>query len=209
MKITKFVHSCLLVEDQGKTFLIDPGNYTAESKLLDITTLEKLDYILITHEHQDHMDISFIKEILLKFPQVAIITNDSAKEKLFAEGVLVSQEVPSFIKMEEVPHEKIFGVTQPPKNILVTIDDMLTDPGDSLSFNKTTKVLALPIQAPWGDTTRAAELASKLKPEVIIPIHDWHWNDQAREGIYKRLEDFFAQNAITFIPLQNGVPVEV
>ncbi|MDO8655088.1 MAG: MBL fold metallo-hydrolase, partial [bacterium] len=52
MKITKYVHSCLLVEEQGKTALIDPGNYTFQSKALDLRYIEKLDFVLITHEHQ-------------------------------------------------------------------------------------------------------------------------------------------------------------
>ena len=68
MKISKHLHSCLLAEEAGKIILIDPGNYTFEEKALDIGKLEKLDFLLITHEHQDHIYLPFLKIIFEKFP---------------------------------------------------------------------------------------------------------------------------------------------
>lgn len=207
MQITKYLHSCLLVEEVGKKFLLDPGNYTAEAKVLNINNLDKLDYLLITHEHQDHMYIPLIKKILLKFPDLAIITNPSAKKLLEKEGINSSTKATDLIKVESVPHEKVFG-GEPPMNILFRIDD-LTHPGDSLHFNSSTKILALPVQAPWGSLTQAVKLAVSLKPKVILPIHDWYWNDIARELFYKRLESYFATLGIKFIGLKTGVQVTV
>jgi hypothetical protein len=62
------------------------------------------------------------------------------------------------------------------------------------------------VQAPWGSTVNAVKLALELKPRYVIPIHDWHWNEQAREGMYKNLENIFKQNEITFIKAVNGEP---
>jgi len=69
MKISKHIHSCLLVEDEGKTILIDPGKYSYDEKALNVVSLEKLDMIAITHQHSDHMYIPLIKEIVAMFPQ--------------------------------------------------------------------------------------------------------------------------------------------
>ena len=85
MKISKHIHSCLLIKEQGKTILLDPGNYSYESKALDINSLKQLDFIGITHEHADHMYIPWIKEIVVKFPNVKIITNDSCVKLLAKE----------------------------------------------------------------------------------------------------------------------------
>src|SRR3990167_1958183 len=93
MKISKYIHSCLLVEDEGKTILIDPGNYTFEEKGLDIGKLEKLDFLLITHEHPDHMHMPLIKEILEKFPQAQIISNNSVKKILEERGINATENV--------------------------------------------------------------------------------------------------------------------
>lgn len=208
MKISKHVHSCLLLEEVGKRFLIDPGQFTYEAKALDLNSLDMLDYLLITHEHPDHFYLPFIKEILAKFPQVNIITNSSIVEILEKEGIKASSEEDELVKIEEVPHEKVFGI-EPPKNVMFTIDGKLADPGDSHHFKTSAKVLALPIQAPWGSTTAAVELATSLKPEVIIPIHDWHWHDAARAWMYQRLEKHFDSLGIRFLGLETGQEEEI
>ena len=87
MKITKYVHSCLIIEEKGKTVLIDPGSYTAQENALKADELKKPDYILITHEHNDHMHLPLIKEILAKFPKTKIISNNSVAGILAKEGI--------------------------------------------------------------------------------------------------------------------------
>lgn len=208
MKISKHVHSCLLVEDEGKKFLFDPGNYTFEENALNITYIDTLDYLLITHEHPDHMCIPLIKDIIAKFPQVKIITNDSAVELLRKKGIQATSEGDELIKLEEVPHERVFS-GEPPKNVMITINNKLTDPGDSHHFQTSSPILALPIQAPWGHTTAAVELAKALKPRIIIPIHDWHWNDKARQVMYRRLEEFFKPLGIRFVGLETNRVIEL
>ena len=63
MKITKFLHSCLLVENQGTTILTDPGFYTYRENILPLDKITRIDYIAITHEHEDHLYIPFLKRI--------------------------------------------------------------------------------------------------------------------------------------------------
>jgi len=206
MKITKFLHSCLLIEEGDLKVLVDPGNMSFEENVLE--NLPKIDYLLITHEHADHMYIPGIKQILAEYPGVKILTNPSAAQLLKEEQIEVSVELPDFVKIYEVPHEKIpFGPA--PSNFQFDLFGKLTDPGDSHSFSQTLEILALPIQAPWGSTSKAVELALELKPKVILPIHDYHWKDSVRQGLYQRLESFFADKGIKFIPLETGVQVEV
>jgi L-ascorbate metabolism protein UlaG (beta-lactamase superfamily) len=85
--------------------------------------------------------------------------------------------------------------------------DRLTHPGDSHSFAETKAILALPVQAPWGSTRNAVKLALQLKPKYIVPIHDWHWNDAAREQIYGRFERLLTPEGITFLKLKNSEPI--
>lgn len=208
MKISKHVHSCLLVQEAGKVILIDPGNYTAQEHALNIDTINQLDAIVITHEHPDHMDIPTIKTLIAKFPDVKIFSNLSVKDILGDEKIEVLTSGNEYVQMSPVPHEKIwFG--SPVPNIMATLFGRFTTPGDSHSFKIQTEILALPVQAPWGSTTRAVELAIELKPKVIIPIHDWHWRDEARKGMYQRLKEYFAQNGIDFKAVETGDVVEV
>jgi metal-dependent hydrolase (beta-lactamase superfamily II) len=83
MKVTKFAHSCFLIEDLGQKILIDPGIYSdQQNQLID------LNFVLITHEHPDHFDIDSIKQIISNNPTVKIITNTAVKKILDAENII-------------------------------------------------------------------------------------------------------------------------
>ncbi len=207
MQITKYVHSCLLVEHDGYAVLFDPGEYSYDSHLLDLSSLSKLDVVIITHEHQDHYHVPFLQDILRKFPQVQIVTNTELAQVLKQVSPNVNNAIPSWITSEEVVHERVFGVSEMPQNSLFTVFNTLTHPGDSFSFHTSSSVLALPLQAPWGDVTEAVELAEKLAPKIIIPIHDWHWKDEARKGVYARLEQYFLKQGIRFLNIESGQTV--
>lgn len=207
MKITKFVHSCLLVEMPepiNRTALFDPG--TMSESALDVDSLEYLDDILITHIHADHMSVDLIKQLVAKFPEVRITAPADAVEALKNEGITASSQPPEGVIIFEAPHEKLepFMMAEPPDELGYHYLELLSDPGDSHSFSETKEILALPIQAPWGSTRRAVELALELKPKYVIPIHDWHWSDDARRASYNNLEKIFADNGITFLKPETG-----
>ncbi len=194
MKITKLVHSCLLVEDKGKAVLIDPGIYSKEAVLA--SNFASLDYMLITHEHADHFYLPLLKQIREKFPQVKIITNKSIAKILEQEGIKAFTNSEEGIGIVPANHEKILG--KEVENVAFTLFNQLTHPGDSLQIATTTDILALPIQAPWGSMVEAIEKAVDLKPKVIIPIHDWHWKDEARNSLYTMADEYASNKGILF-----------
>lgn len=207
MKITKYIHSCLLVEENNKTILIDPGSFSYEANVLDIAVMQRLDYVLITHEHADHCYLPFIKELLAKFPAAKIMSNQEVAALLAKENIAVQTRGDDAIEMESVKHERIFDTA--PANTKFDIFATLTHPGDSLHFSSTKKILALPITAPWGSTEWAYETAIKLKPKVIIPIHDWLWRDEIRQGMSKRLQKMLSAYGIDFKSIESGETIEV
>lgn len=56
MKVTKFGHCCLLIEEEGLRILTDPGSYSTRQN-----DVQNIDVILITHEHPDHLHIESLK----------------------------------------------------------------------------------------------------------------------------------------------------
>lgn len=208
MKITKLVHSCLLVEMPDRTALFDPGNMSE----VDVDSLQWLDDIFITHKHADHMDVALIKQLREKFPDVRITAPADATEDLRQAGVSdVQTEPPEGVSFFDAPHEAIrpYMDADPPQELGYHYLGKLSHPGDSHSFSETMPILALPMQAPWGSTVDAVKLALELKPRYIVPIHDWHWSDAARTSAYDKLEKLFAENGITFLKLETGKPVVV
>ena len=207
MKITKLVHSCLLVEMPApinRTALFDPGSYST----VDVDSLEFLDDIIITHGHGDHFDLELVKRLVAKFPNVHITAPEEVVEQLNAESIPATSAASEGLTFFDSPHEVIrpFMQVDPPQEIGVHYLDTLSHPGDSHSFHETKTVLALPVQAPWGSTVSAVKLALELKPKYIVPIHDWHWSDAARESTYERMEKVFGEQGITFIKTVNGEP---
>lgn len=208
MKITKFVHACLLVETPDRVALFDPGSMSEAA--LDVDKLTRLDDIFITHIHGDHVSVPLLKQLIAKFPAVRITSTDEVVKQLAAEGIKATTTPPAGVTFFDSPHESVaplFG--QPPEQIGIHYLDMLSHPGDSHSFTETKAILALPIAAPWGSTIRALNLALELKPRHVLPIHDWHWRDEAREQTYNMFERVLGEQGITFHKLETGQPVEI
>ncbi|MDB5170622.1 MAG: hypothetical protein JWO35_316 [Candidatus Saccharibacteria bacterium] len=210
MKITKFVHSCLLVEmpaPVNRTVLFDPGVMSEQA--LDVTNLAYLDDIIITHAHSDHLSMTLLRILDSKFPNVQITAPSEVVDRLEAEGITATNQASEGITFFDSPHESVEPLFPHPEQIGVHYLDKLTHPGDSHSFTETKAILALPIAAPWGSTIKAFNLAAELKPRYVLPIHDWHWRDEAREQTYALFEARLAERGITFLKLQTGQPVVV
>ena len=209
MRITKYVHSCLLVEKNSRAVLFDPGDYSRAYGMLDVDALGELEAILITHGHFDHCNVDLLKSIRQRSPEVSIVSNPEVVEQLEAENIQATTQAPEGIACREARHQPLPWRTPVPDNWSFTVFDRLTHPGDSLQISQSAPVLALPMQGPWGSLREALDLALQLRPEKIIPIHDWHLRDEARQALYNGAQDFLGQYGIDFLPVKNGRPIEV
>jgi L-ascorbate metabolism protein UlaG (beta-lactamase superfamily) len=205
--IHKFTHSCLYIEDEGISFLFDPGTYTSNEKSLDVDNIPSLDYLLITHEHADHFDINLIRKITDKFPDAKILTNPSVQNLLSNENIDSSSQEEKMLLFRKAAHERVLGPEV--ENWTMTIGEKIFNPGDSYQFNSTKEVLILPIQAPWGHMVRAVKKAEQVKPKYVIPVHDWHWKKEARQALYEQAAHSLKKNNIIFITNINEKPFEL
>src|SRR3989344_2231682 len=87
MIISKFGHCCLLIEIDGIRIMTDPGFYSTLQN-----EAKGVDYIFITHEHQDHFHLESLKIVLKNNPQAKIVTN---------------RGVGKLLGVEKIPHEII------------------------------------------------------------------------------------------------------
>lgn len=211
MKITKYVHSCLLIEHGGKVVLCDPGQFSWESGLFDVDALTRLDLIVVTHEHFDHLYLPFVQALRAKFPEVPILTTPSVQQQLAENGIAnvttESHELAAVFSSKQ--HASLDPLGAAPENIAAHVFGLVTVGGDRHDLEETKAVLALPATAPWGSLTGAASMLERLKPRYVIPIHDWHWNEAARAGAYDRLDAFTKEHGIVFLRPTDGQPIEV
>jgi L-ascorbate metabolism protein UlaG (beta-lactamase superfamily) len=74
-----FGHACILIEAQGTSMLFDPVlSYTYESSISRYTYLdlpEAIDYVLITHNHQDHVLFETLLQIRHKVRNIVVPRN--------------------------------------------------------------------------------------------------------------------------------------
>lgn len=210
MKLTKLVHSCVLLEDGEKAALFNPGIYSWQSGLIEVGSFPKLDGVVVTHKHADHLAEPFVKAITAAQPNVQWFAPADAHEELKAMGVknVTDQSMGDF-EVKTVPHAKVepFGVQV--NNLIVHWNGKVTDPGDTHDFSETKDILLLPVQAPWGTTIRAFELGIELKPKYLVPIHDYMWVDDWRDTIYDGLERVFANTDTKVVRPANGEVINI
>lgn len=176
MKITKFGHCCLLIEEKGVRILTDPGNYSTQQD-----EVKNIDYVLITHEHPDHFHIESVKAILKNNPQVKIITNKSVGALLQKEGITFSLVedgenmdaggvlIEGFGKLHALMHTSI----PPVENTGFFVANKLFYPGDALTNpGKKVEILALPVAGPWMRLLEAIDYALEVKPKTCFPVHE-------------------------------------
>lgn len=177
MKITKLGHCCLLIETKGKRILTDPGSYTIEAH----SKIENIDYILFTHEHQDHYHIESLRTILEKNPQAVIYSNNSVSELLDKEGIKHTQiNHADSILLGEISvtgigekHAQMHSTIPLSSNLGYFIDGRLWYPGDAFTNpERAVEILALPVSGPWMKLSEAIDYALLLKPKKVFPVHD-------------------------------------
>lgn len=177
MKLTKYEHACVVLEDKGQKVIIDPGSFT--QTLQDVSNVVAL---VITHEHQDHFDLTQIEKITRENPEVLIFVPEGLDLQFDTEmGGIVhavsagdEHEVEPFtLKFFGGQHALIHKTLPRPANVGVLVNQTVYYPGDS--FDKPDvrpKVLLTPVSAPWLKIGESIDFVDTVKPEVCIPTHN-------------------------------------
>lgn len=208
MRITKLGHSCLFVQTDDRVAIFDPGVW---SDGFDIDALERVDRIIITHAHPDHFDIEKIRALIEKFPDAHIVCNQQIQQLAKDQGINATyrEETQCTVRFD-APHEElpIPGASIPEENGY-HFKDLISSPGDSHSFFETKKVLAMPFIAPWGKTGDAVNKVLQLKPEYVLPIHDWHYTPEARKWLDGLLETALEGSGVKLLSSEPGLTHEI
>lgn len=215
MKIIKYPHSCLLVEDNGRKLLIDPGGFSFGEKFLP-EQAGAVDTIIITHSHPDHLSLENLKKFL-NLKQALIIASPYIVGSLEKEGLKGQslgngeiREIAGFtIQAFNAPHEPVPFPTPP--NFAYLINRRLLHPGDSYAHITIPdlEVLALPTQGPWMRLVDAVEYGLKISPKKVIPIHNALWKPEIgamfEAGVFQKLRE----TGIETISLKDGSNIEL
>ncbi len=217
MKVTKFGHSCLYVEEGDARILIDPGSYVFKETTVRPEDIPAADVILLTHEHADHTDPDALR-VILKKNAASIWTNAGVQVALAKHGIaseVIARGATRTMKGVSVrgiacDHGFISDKYPRVENIGFLVAGRLFDPGDCVTPSEEVHadILALPIAAPWMAVREAVDFALRVKPKVVIPIHDRivRWPEMPWYAI---IEKGLEGSGTAFRVLPIGTPVEL
>lgn len=207
MKITKYLHSCLVFELDGYKLLFDPGKFSfAEGRVTPLMFAD-VDSIIITHIHPDHLDTENLKKIV-ELSQAAIYTNTQVGEAIAKEGLsynLMEQGTynigPFNLQAFPVQHEPLLDNPIPQMTGFL-INDKVLHPVDSMEASLTRfkgfELLLLVTMAPFANELRIASFADSIKPKQILPVHDGYAKDFFIAQRYQNYKLHFDKAGITF-----------
>lgn len=199
MKLTKFTHSCVRLEKNGRALVIDPGTFSESEE-----ALAGADAVLITHEHSDHVDVPAVVSALKGTPELQVHApagvaaqltekagNDGGRVHAVEPGTSFEAagfDVRSFGGQHALIHAHVPVVA----NIGYLIDENVYHPGDSFIIpdGVNVKTLLVPIHAPWSKVGEVVDFVIGVRAPKAYPVHDGLLNELGRgivEGHVTRL----------------------
>ncbi|NCD70804.1 MBL fold metallo-hydrolase [Mucilaginibacter sp. R11] len=219
MKITKYLHSCLVFEQSDFKLLFDPGTFSFAEGTVTPEMFKDVDAVIITHKHPDHIDPENLKKII-DISGAALYTNSEVaaeiqKIGMNAELIEEGNYTVGPFKLRAIPvvHEPLLDNPTPQMTAFV-INGKVLHPVDSFEEKlleyKGIELVILPTMAPFTTELKIADFADRLQPKRILPVHDGFAKDFFLKQRYENYTKHFKQKGIEFInikPLGDSVEV--
>jgi L-ascorbate metabolism protein UlaG (beta-lactamase superfamily) len=176
VRIQKFVHSCLLVEEGDARVLLDPGSFSR-----GFEDLRGLTAVLVTHQHPDHLDVDRIGPLLAANPGARAYADEDTAAQLAERGIdaVVARAGEHFdagglaVDVIGRDHAVIHPEIPVVPNVGYLLGGRVFHPGDQLTVpERPVEVLAIPAVAPWLKISEAVEYLRAVAPRVAVPIHE-------------------------------------
>ncbi len=174
MKLTKFEHSCLILEVADERLIIDPGVFT-----MPLGEFGEVVAVVVTHEHGDHWTPEQLERIIERNPDVVIYgpagvvaAAGEIAVTAVADGDVI--EAGAFtLKFFGEKHAVIHDSIPVIDNVGVLVNDELYYGGDALVVPPVpVKTLAAPVGAPWLKIGEAMDYVVAVNPKRAFPVHE-------------------------------------
>jgi L-ascorbate metabolism protein UlaG (beta-lactamase superfamily) len=210
MKISKYLHSCLVFELDGYKVLFDPGKFSFAEGDVTPEMFADVDIIIITHIHPDHLDVENLRKIAA-LSDARVYANTQVSGELtkaeLTHTVLYEgthQFGPFTLQAIAVVHEPILDNPLPQMTGFI-INDKVLHPVDSMEDAlleyKGIELLVMVTMAPFANELRIADFADRLKPKQILPVHDGYAKEFFIKQRYEAYTKHFNKQGIKFHPV--------
>ena len=209
MRLTKYEHSCVLIEDEGARVLIDPGSYSS-----GFEALTELDAVLITHQHADHYDADRLGPLLANNPGARVYADDATVALLREKGIEASVasegeriNAGTEVTVHGVNHAVIHPDIPVIPNVGYLVGGRFFHPGDAFTVpDVPVDVLGLPTGAPWLKASEAVDYLRAVAPRIAVPIHE---AVLARPAMHYKLFKKLALSGTSVKVVEPGTTVDI
>jgi L-ascorbate metabolism protein UlaG (beta-lactamase superfamily) len=207
MKISKYLHSCLVFELDAYKILFDPGTFSFAEGLVTPQMFTDVQAIVLTHIHPDHYDIDILKSIL-SLNNAQIITNGQIGQQLDKADIpytilenATAHLGPFKLQAFPVTHELIMDNPLPQMTGFL-INDKVLHPVDSMEDKlldyKNIELLIMVTMAPFANEPGISTFADKVQPKQILPVHDGYAKEFFIKQRYAAYVKHFEKQGIKF-----------
>lgn len=216
MKLTHFGHACVLAEFAGQSgptrLLLDPGAYST-----GFEELRDLDAVLVTHEHQDHLDLGRLAALLEANPAARLIADPGSAARIQEAGLVHQAVVPGetltiagvTVEVHGGEHAVIHPKLPCVHNNCYLLAGRLFHPGDAFTVPpQPVEVLLLPTGAPWMKVSEGIDYLQAVAPAIAVPIHQAGLA-QVHQQLHYQLFNAFAPAGTTVRVLEHGAVTEL
>lgn len=212
MKVTKYEHAFMVLEQDGQQLVIDPGMFSP-----NMPNLANVAGIIITHEHSDHYKTENLAIILQSHPGVPIYAPQDVIDQLPELHAIANVAVPGQntvigqFRIDFVGGEHaVIYQTSPCNNVGVLVNKSFYYPGDSLDLpSESITILAVPASAPWLKTNEAMNLIIAAKSSHVFPVHDSLLSQIGQTVTYNWLERAAKEADSNWHVLEVGQSLEI
>lgn len=206
MKLTKYEHACLVLEQAGSALIIDPGSFT-----MPLGDVANVVAVVITHEHADHWTPDQLNRIITRNPDVTIY--GPAGVALAADGFTITEARdgetvtagPFTLAFHGSRHAVIHSSIPVVDNVGVLVNDTLFYPGDSYTVPPVAvEVLAVPAGAPWLKIGEVIDYVTEVKPKRSFPAHEMTLSVIGKNMSNERIGVATRASGGEFFPLEPG-----
>jgi L-ascorbate metabolism protein UlaG (beta-lactamase superfamily) len=213
MNLTKHVHACVTLEQDGRTLVIDPGAFAPDAAELVAAT----DTVLLTHEHFDHVNEELITSALSDRPELHLYGPAAIVDRFTGRPGQVTAVVDGDrftaagfdIAVYGTLHACIHHDIPLVANVGYLVDGHVYHPGDAYHVPPApVRTLLLPTSGPWTKLGEAADFVRAVDPGRVIQIHEIMLSEMGQQSAAMFLgPDMLTKVPLTIVPVGTTVPI--
>jgi L-ascorbate metabolism protein UlaG (beta-lactamase superfamily) len=206
MRLVKFGHACVRVEEAAAALVIDPGTFTEPE------AVDGVQAVLVTHAHPDHLDADRLRRAdapVFTNAEVAAAIAEQAPE--LSDRVTVVSEGETFTAAGQPVsvHGERHAVVHPDiptvANTAFLVSGTVFHPGDSFTAPpQQVETLLVPVSGPWLRLSQTVDFARAYAGSRAMAIHDGLLNANGLAVVDRTLDALLSPRGIEYVRVDSG-----